>query len=274
MLDIFFNEYNYELSKQWLMDHESFLIKCVAAYVVTIFSLKALMYNRKPFDLQNPLIVWNAILAIFSIAGFVRLTPTFLKVIYDHGIQHTYTHVSEIQTNNIGGYWTFLWVVSKIPELIDTLFIVLRKKPLMFMHWYHHALTGYFAFVTFYQENAYMVWVVWLNYFIHSFMYSYYCARALHFRIPPQFAQILTGAQIVQFLITHAVMAHLLVLVVGSTKNTYDVTFKGFTIGAFMEVTYLLLWFRFYYISYIGGGGKKYRQHVEAVKKTDEIKNE
>ena len=107
MLDIFFNEYNYELSKQWLMDHESFLIKCVAAYVVTIFSLKALMYNRKPFDLQNPLIVWNAILAIFSIAGFVRLTPTFLKVIYDHGIQHTYTHVSEIQTNNIGGYWTF-----------------------------------------------------------------------------------------------------------------------------------------------------------------------
>lgn len=83
----------------------------------------------------------------------------------------TYTHVSEIQTNSIGGYWTFLWVVSKIPELIDTIFIVLRKKPLMFMHWYHHALTGYFAFVTFYQENAYMVWVVWLNYFIHSFMY-------------------------------------------------------------------------------------------------------
>lgn len=126
--------------------------------------------------------------------------------------------------------------MSKIPELIDTFFIVLRKKPLMFMHWYHHALTGYFAFVTFYEENAYMVWVVWLNYFIHSFMYrfvnileltvilfqehslkdvilvslytapvkifpenfSYYCARALHFRVPPQFAQILTGAQIVQ----------------------------------------------------------------------------
>lgn len=44
-----------------------------------------------------------------------------------------------------------------VQELIDTMFIVLRKKPLMLMHWYHHALTGYFAFVTFYEDNAYMV---------------------------------------------------------------------------------------------------------------------
>lgn len=87
MLDIFFNEYNYELSKQWLIDHESFLIKCVVAYVVSIFSIKTLMFNRKAFDLQNPLIIWNAILAIFSIAGFVRLTPVFLKVIQERGIQ-------------------------------------------------------------------------------------------------------------------------------------------------------------------------------------------
>lgn len=87
MLNIFFSEYNYESSKQWLVDHESFLIKCVVAYVITIFSVKILMYNRKAFDLQNSLILWNSILAVFSIAGFVRLTPTFLKVIYDHGIK-------------------------------------------------------------------------------------------------------------------------------------------------------------------------------------------
>jgi len=260
-MDIFFADYDYEQSKQWLVNHEGFLLKCVAAYVVSIFSIKYIMSNKKPFDLTTPLIVWNAILAVFSIVGFVRMAPTFVRAIQQKGVQHTYTEIGELQTDKVAGYWAFLWVVSKIPELLDTFFIVTRKKPLMFMHWYHHALTGYFAFVTFYQDNAYMIWVVYMNYFIHAFMYSYYCARALHFRIPPHFAQLLTGAQIVQFLITHAVMGHLLVLL-ATTNKSYAVTFKGFTIGAIMEVTYLLLWFRFYYISYIGGGGKKYLAHT------------
>jgi len=259
-MDIFTAEYDFARSKQWLRDHESFLLTCVSIYVVTIFSIKWVMANRKPFDLQTPLIVWNALLAVFSIAGFVRMTPIFLKVIQERGLQYTYTNVNEIMTDRVAGYWSFLWVVSKIPELIDTLFIVARKKPLMFMHWYHHALTGYFAFVTFYQDNAYMVWVVYLNYFIHSWMYGYYCARAMQIKVPPQFAQLLTGAQIVQFLITHAVMGHLLYLC-STTHRPYAVTFKGYAIGAFMEVSYLLLWFRFYYISYIAGGGKKYLAH-------------
>ena len=57
------------------------------------------------------------------------------------------------------------------------------------------------------------MWVVYLNYFIHSFsklmylflneilkipVYSYYCARAVNIRVPPQFAQMLTFAQIIQ----------------------------------------------------------------------------
>uniref|UniRef100_A0A915P087 Elongation of very long chain fatty acids protein n=1 Tax=Meloidogyne floridensis TaxID=298350 RepID=A0A915P087_9BILA len=260
-MDIFLETYNYENSKQWLMDYESLLLKCVFVYIVAIFSLKFVMANRKPFDLQMPLIIWNGLLAVFSIAGFIRITPTFISTIMNKGIAHTYTEIGELQKDPIAGYWAFAWCVSKIPELIDTLFVVLRKRPLMFMHWYHHALTGYFAFVTFYEENAYMVWVVWLNYFIHSFMYSYYCARAIRIRVPPQLAQLLTFAQICQFMITHAVMGHLLWLCYSNTNKVYAVTKRGFFIGAFMEVTYILLWFRFYYISYIANGGKKYTQH-------------
>jgi len=272
MMDIFFAPYNYRSAKQWLVDTEPLLLKCVAVYVVAIFSIKLVMVSRKPFGLQNFLKLWNAILAVFSIAGFVYVTPTFLRVISQKGLQYTYTNISEIQTGKNAGYWCFLWCVSKIPELIDTLFIVLRKKPLMFMHWYHHAMNGWFAFVTFYEDCAYMVWVVWLNYFIHSWMYSYYCARALNIRVPPQFAQLLTGAQIIQFLITHAVMGHLLYLM-GTTNRKYAITARGFAIGGFMEVTYLLLWFRFYYISYIAGGGKKYVAHKNATTANGTTKN-
>uniref|UniRef100_A0A7E4UXI3 Elongation of very long chain fatty acids protein n=1 Tax=Panagrellus redivivus TaxID=6233 RepID=A0A7E4UXI3_PANRE len=270
-MSIFLADYDYETSKQWCRETEGFLVKAVATYVFSIFAIKYVMQNRTPFDLQVPLILWNIILAVFSILGFVLVTPTFLRVASQHGWSYTWTNISELQTGSVAGYWTFLWVVSKIPEFLDTIFIVLRKKPLMFMHWYHHALTGYFAFVNYYEDNAYMIWVVWLNYFIHSFMYSYYMLRAIRFKVPPQVAQIITFAQIIQFLITHAVMAHLAYLVL-TTNGKYAVTFRGFAIGAFMEVTYLLLWFRFYYKSYLAGGGKKYLQHQEKLAAEKHVK--
>ena len=32
-------------------------------------------------------------------------------------------------------YWLFLTVLSKALEFVDTIFLVLRKKPLIFLHW-------------------------------------------------------------------------------------------------------------------------------------------
>uniref|UniRef100_A0AC34FL87 Elongation of very long chain fatty acids protein n=1 Tax=Panagrolaimus sp. ES5 TaxID=591445 RepID=A0AC34FL87_9BILA len=191
------------------------------------------------------------LVAIFGIKYFMK--------------DHTYTHITELQTGKVAGYWTFLWVVSKIPEFVDTFFIVLRKKPLMFMHWYHHALTGYYAFVNFYGDNAHMIWIVWANYFIHFCMYGYYMLRALHFRIPPQVAQAITLAQMVQFLISLASMVHLTVLYYTTTQHL-AFTFRGISIAAFMLSTYFVLWLRFYNISYLQAGGKKYVQHQEKVK--------
>ncbi|KAI6206689.1 Elongation of very long chain fatty acids protein [Aphelenchoides besseyi] len=220
-LGIFFQEYDYEQSKQWLIDHQPFLFKSVAFYVVAIFTIKYLQKDRKPFD--------------------------------------TYTHISEIHTDKTAGYWCFLWIVSKIPEFVDTFFIVLRKKPLMFMHWYHHALTGYFAFHTFYAENAYMVWVVWMNYVIHFAMYSYYGLRAMHVRISPWIAQTITTTQMIQFIITILWMTHAGFLL--QTNQKVAATSYGLFIGQFMMWTYLVLWLRFYYVSYFKTGGKKFVQH-------------
>ncbi|KAI6220341.1 Elongation of very long chain fatty acids protein [Aphelenchoides fujianensis] len=258
-LGIFFRDYDYEESKQWLVEHQPFLFKAVAFYVVAIFSIKWVQRDRKPFDLVTPLILWNAFLAIFSLLGFLFTTPAFLRVISKHGIQHTYTHISEIQTDRTSGYWCFLWIVSKIPEFVDTFFIVLRKKPLMLMHWYHHALTGYFAFHTFYMDNAYMVWVVWMNYIIHFAMYSYYGLRAMHVRIAPWIAQTITTSQMIQFIITIVWMFHAQWML--ATGQKVAATPYGLFLGQFMMWTYLVLWIRFYYQSYFAKGGKKYVAH-------------
>jgi elongation of very long chain fatty acids protein 6 len=257
-LSIFTEEYDYERAKQWSVDHQPFLFKCVAVYLVAIFTIKYLQRDRKPFNLLGPLIAWNAFLAIFSLLGFLFVTPAFLKVIREHGIQHTYTHINLVHTDKTAGYWVLMWNISKIPEFVDTFFIVLRKKPLMLMHWYHHALTGYFAFHTFYSDNAYMIWVVWMNYAIHFAMYSYYALRALHVKIPPAIAQAITTSQMIQFIITIVWMSHAGLMLANGQKVA--ATPWGLFIGQFMMWTYLVLWLRFYYVSYYGKGGKKYQQ--------------
>ena len=36
------------------------------------------------------------------------------------------------------GLWVGLFIFSKIPELLDTVFLVLQKKRVIFLHWFHH----------------------------------------------------------------------------------------------------------------------------------------
>lgn len=56
-------------------------------------------------------------------------------------------------------------------ELMDTIFVVLRKRPLMFLHWYHHVLTMIYAFFSYPLTPGFNRWGIYLNFFVHAFMY-------------------------------------------------------------------------------------------------------
>ena len=43
--------------------------------------------------------------------------------------------------DHVTALWTWLFVLSKLPELVDTVFIVLRKQKLIFLHWYGDMVT-------------------------------------------------------------------------------------------------------------------------------------
>lgn len=47
-----------------------------------------------------------------------------------------------------------VYCLHKVPELVDTVFIVLRKRPLIFLHWYHHVTVLLFCWSSFATESG------------------------------------------------------------------------------------------------------------------------
>merc|ERR1711893_430864 len=151
--------------------------------------------------MRGALVLWNITLALFSIMGALRTWPEFLHVLSEHVIYHSLCIPSFIEKDRVAGYWTFMFVMSKVPELGDTVFIVLRKQPLIFLHWYHHITVLVYAWYSYSEYTAQARWFIAMNYTVHSFMYSYYALRAQQFHVPRPVAMVVTAVQIIQMVI-------------------------------------------------------------------------
>ncbi len=63
-------------------------------------------------------------------------------------------------------------------EFGDTVFIVLRKRPVIILHWYHHTTVLVFCWHSYRELTSMARWFVAVNYAVHSCMYTYYAVRA------------------------------------------------------------------------------------------------
>ncbi|CAB3405740.1 unnamed protein product [Caenorhabditis bovis] len=245
--------------RKFFSDHFYVTIQAAVLYVVVVFGTKFIMRNREPFKLTVPLNIWNFILAVFSIVGAIKMTPEFFSVLLNKGVSNSYCYVYDF-TKGENGYWVWLFMASKLFELVDTVFLVLRKRPLMFLHWYHHILTMIYAWYSHPLTPGFNRYGIYLNFVVHAFMYSYYFLRSMKIRVPGFIAQAITSLQILQFIISCSVLAHL----------GYMINFQGakcdfdpsvFKLAVFMDTTYLILFINFFLQSYVFRGGKdKYKK--------------
>lgn len=175
---------------------------CVVAYMLFCYFGQIIMEKYKPFDLVGPLAAWNLFLSLFSTYGAIRTVPHILYRITHLPFVETVCEPSYIAYGNgAAGLATQLFILSKIPELIDTVFIVLRKKPLIFLHWYHHVTVLLYCWNAYVTEASAGIYFVAMNYTVHAVMYFYYYLQAI--RCMPKWfpSWIITIMQISQMVI-------------------------------------------------------------------------
>jgi elongation of very long chain fatty acids protein 6 len=254
--------FNYAKAKMYADSIQWSAFSISMAYVVVIFGIKFAMKDRKPFEFRLGLQLWNLWLAVFSIVGALVTTRALFSSIVNEGFSSSYCKAGSF-FQGTSGLWSFLFCLSKIAELGDTLFIVLRKRPLMFLHWYHHVATLNYGILSYADGTAFNSWIIWLNFSVHAIMYSYYFLAACKIRAPAAVAQCITFLQITQFIITHAVLFHVAYLVL--TGQSCDTHFGTYMFCLIMELSYVYLFGSFFYQSYIKNGGKKFQKEKQQV---------
>nr|AIW65585.1 elongase 2 [Tigriopus japonicus] len=241
--------------KPWFQENWSTIVSyCAGLYLLFIFCGQAYMAQRPRMEMRSILVGWNVFLALFSIMGAIRTLPEIVHVLSTQGIYHSVCIPSFIESDRVSGFWTLMFVLSKVPELGDTVFIVLRKQPLIFLHWYHHVTVMLYAWYSYSEYTAAARWFVVMNFIVHSVMYSYYAFKALKFRVPRSISMVITALQLIQMVV--GCLVNIWVIQMKSNGLECHVSDPNIKFSLLMYLSYFLLFGRFFYYAYVNPSKK------------------
>lgn len=240
--------FDYIYHRQWFRRYWIISLGFTAAYLLAIYVGQRFMQNRKAYDLRKPLAIWSAMLALFSFGGSLRGIPEMSHVLSNHGFRYSYCNASFAEDVRLQ-FWTWIFVWSKVFELGDTIFIVLRKQRLIFLHYYHHAITMVYTFYSFSEMSAFFRWFGTMNYLVHTLMYAYYSLKALRISVPKGIAMIITVSQIVQLFLGGLVSY--LAFKAKIEGEPCEVNSKVATFGIFVYLSFIVLFVNFFAKTYL-----------------------
>jgi elongation of very long chain fatty acids protein 4 len=169
-------------------------------YLLMVYFGPKYMKNRKEFQIKPYIFTYNlyqCILNIWCVAAMIHevYTNTWFKAPWGNSPQP-----------GTGGFRIafLVWVHynNKFVELLDTLFMILRKKDkqVSFLHCYHHVLLIWsWFFVCKFEAGGDCYFGACVNSFIHILMYGYYTLALLN--IPCPWKKWITNCQMVQFML-------------------------------------------------------------------------
>ncbi|KAL9651661.1 hypothetical protein ABK040_001606 [Willaertia magna] len=258
-----FNVKDVEGILDWKYPLITSVVYLIVAYSAKLFLKPERSENSKTTDIKNKKDKDGSIMYFFtqfhninlialSFAMLVGIVYTVFNRCMSEGIFRGAvcpldTDESSPVTTGPIGFWFFVYHVSKYYELIDTLLIILKRKPLITLHIFHHVMMVWITWS--WLVDDWFVggwWCILVNSLIHTVMYYYYLRTAQGYTL--KWKTILTAGQIIQLF-----SGFLLVTYWFFIKDTNECK-KGFNAGILSHVTngiLILQFINFYITSYI-----------------------
>mmetsp|Transcript_12154 Transcript_12154/g.19845 ORF Transcript_12154/g.19845 Transcript_12154/m.19845 type:complete len:373 (+) Transcript_12154:164-1282(+) len=224
-------------SDQAMRDKWPLFAAASVAYIALITKGVTSMRKKGPSAAAGRLLpLWSLVAWVFSFVSFVRLgsgalshwryatasisakkapentaeimSSSFHSITefirgFDSVAMHYCKHVDEV-LENIPNFrqklaWLTLFCYSKPFEFIDTIFLVLRKRPVSRLHAIHHLVTMWFAWLNLVLFASPGLVFALINAFVHSLMYCWYFLASIGWK-PKRLAIVVTALQNLQMM--------------------------------------------------------------------------
>ncbi|TFK77099.1 GNS1/SUR4 membrane protein [Pluteus cervinus] len=173
------------------------VLSALASYLAVIFGVQAVMKNQQPLKLTLLFQIHNVFLSSGSLLLLVLMLEEILPIVWHRGFLHAIC-AKEAWTPRMEAYYMINYYFKYL-ELFDTVFLAFKKKPLAFLHVFHHSATALLCYSQLHGKTSISWGVISLNLLVHVIMYYYYFATAGGAKI--WWKKYLTSMQITQFVI-------------------------------------------------------------------------
>lgn len=242
-------------------------------YLGTIFGIQFLMRHRKPFKLARLVQIHNLFLTLLSLGLLVLYVEELVPILSKGGLYYAVCD-EKAWTQRLEVLY-YLNYLTKWIEFTDTVFLALKKKPLQFLHVYHHTLTMVLCFTQLNGTTSVSWVVITLNLFVHVIMYFYYFLASCG--IHPWWKKYVTTLQIVQFVIDLGFVYYCTYQLIASRyyptllphRGTCSGTEEAAVFGCALLSSYLLLFVQFFQRTY-----SKKKAAAAAAKRQQKLKSQ
>jgi len=182
--------------------HWEIPLLAVALYLIMIPLLRSHVARKGKFDVRGFAFWWNASLCIFSLAGAMVCVPVLVSTLIEHGFYFTTCAPPSWYGCGWCGFFVALFIYSKIPELVDTVLLILAGKQVITLQWWHHSTVLLYCWHSYAVRIATGAWFACMNYTVHAVMYGYFAAMGTRYRkAVGRYAMFVTVMQLAQMVV-------------------------------------------------------------------------